>query len=260
MSTRVKKLARIKSILRKAAVAGASATVLLTFAVSAQATTIIMNGSFETLTGGTSGQLGYNVNATGWTTNGYNFVFTPGEADSTGATGADGNLKLWGPGDGSANGLPSTSPDGGNYVAADGAYEVSPISQTVDGLLPGESYTVGFYWAGAQQYNFNGNTTEQWTVSLGSQSFATSVVDDSSHGFTGWEYQSFTYVATASSEVLSFLATGTPSGEPPFSLLDGVTMNQVSTSTPAAAPEPGTWVLTLGGLAVLGWKCRRKRL
>jgi len=248
---RIKKLVRVKSILRQATVIGGSATALLLFAISAQANSLIMNGGFGTLTGGTSGQLGYNITATGWTTTGYNFVFTSGEADTTGATGSNGNLKLWGPGDGAANGLPATSPDGGNYLAADGAYGVSPISQTVDGLLPGESYTVGFYWAGAQQYNFNGNTTEEWTVSLGGQSFSTPIVDDTSHGFTGWQYQTFTYVATSSSEVLSFLATGTPNGTPPFSLLDGVTL--------VAAPEPGTWVLMLGGLAVLRWRYRGRR-
>lgn len=252
MKLRIKKLVRTKSMLHRAAVIGRSAMALLALTISAQATTLILNGGFETLTGAASGQLGFNTNATGWTTTGYNFVFTPGQADSTGATGADGNLKLWGPGDGSANGLPAVSPDGGNYVAADGAYEVSPISQTVDGLLPGERYMVGFYWAGAQQYTFNGATTEQWTVSLGSQSFSTAVVTDASHGFTGWQYQTFTFVATASSEVLSFLAAGTPNGTPPFSLLDGVSLNQV------AAPEPDAWILMLGGLAVLGWKCRRR--
>src|ERR1700722_10749802 len=87
---------------------------LLTFAASAQATNLVMNGSFTSSTGG--GQLGYNTTASYWTTSGYNFLFTSGSADSTGVTGSAGNLKLYGPGDGSANGLPASSPDGGNYI------------------------------------------------------------------------------------------------------------------------------------------------
>ena len=98
----------------------------------------VQNGSFETTTPSSgSGELTYNIVATDWVSepnggnDGYNFLFAPGVADTTGATGADGNLKLWGPGDGSANGLPATSPDGGNYVAADGAYEVGALQQTI---------------------------------------------------------------------------------------------------------------------------------
>jgi hypothetical protein len=49
-------------------------------------------------------------------------------------------------------------------------------------------------------------------------------------------HQTFTYTATSSSEVLSFLATeGSPFGGPPLVLLDGVTL------TPT--PEPSTLLL-----------------
>jgi hypothetical protein len=121
-----------------------SAIALLTFSVSARAN-LVTNGGFESTTNG-AGQLGYNTNATGWTTSGYNFLFTSGSADTTGADGRFGNLQIWGPGNGSNNGLPATSPDGGNYVAADGAYEVGAISQTINGLVAGGSYNVSFYW------------------------------------------------------------------------------------------------------------------
>jgi hypothetical protein len=225
--------------LRRGTAIGCSA-LILTLAASCHASTLLSNGSFELLTDG-PGQLGYNTNATDWTTSGYNFVFASGTADQGGVTGQDGDLQLWGPQNGSANGLPASSPDGGNFVAADGAYKVGAISQTVNGLTPGDDYTVGFWWAGAQQSGFTGPNTEQWQVSLGSQTLDTAVVDNASHGFTGWQYETMTFTATSATEVLSFLAIGTPSGQPPFSLLDGVSLN-------AAAPEPSEFALTIGGL------------
>jgi hypothetical protein len=215
------------------------------------ATELVTNGDFELTTNG-SGQLGYNTQATGWAASGYNFLFAPGVADSTGTTGVDGNLKLWGPGDGSANGLTS-SPSGGNYIAADGAYEVGAITQSISGLTIGQSYTLTFEWAGAQQYNFTSPTTEQWEVSLGGETFTTPVADDVNHGFTGWMNQSFTYTATATTELLSFLAIGTPSGEPPFSLLDGVSLQ----ATPV--PEPSSLILIIGCAAMAGVRHLKSR-
>ena len=126
-------------------------------------------------------------------------------------------------------------------MAADGAFQNGAISQTINGLTAGNSYTVSFWWAGAQQSGFTGATTEQWQVSLGSQTQSTAIVHNASHGFTGWQSQSFTYTATSGSELLSFLAVGTPNGVPPFVLLDGVTLN-------ATVPEPGTLTLMFGGL------------
>ena len=219
----------------------------INLAVTARADiNLVLNGDFETTTHG-GGQLGYNTTAAFWNTSGYNFLFTPGTGDTNGVTGTYGNLKLWGPNDGSANGLPATSPTGGNYVAADGAYQVGAITQTVSNLFVGSTYSLSFYWAGAQQEGFTGPTTEAWQVSLGSQTFTTATNNNASHGFTGWVQQTFNFTATATNEVLSFLAKGTPSGVPPFSVLDGVSMTQVSSPTPA--PEPST--LQYGAVALL---------
>ena len=160
--------------------------------------------------------------------------------------GSAGSLSLWS----GANGL-GPSPDGGNYIGADGAFEVGAISQTLTGLTAGTNYTVGFYWGGAQQSGFNGTTTEQWLVSLGNQTLSTNIVTDDSHGFTGWTHTYLTFTADSSTDVLSFLASGTPNGEPPFSLLDGVTMN--------AVPEPASMSLLGAGLAALGFVRRRKQ-
>ena len=146
--------------INKLIVAGFTAIAFPTVSLSVQAVDLVTNGSFASLTNG-PGQMGYNTNATGWTTTGFNFIFASGTADTTGSPGQFGNLQLRGPGNGSANGLPASSPVGGNYVAADGAYQVGAITQTINGMTPGNSYTVSFYYAGAQQYSFNGPTTEQ---------------------------------------------------------------------------------------------------
>ncbi len=234
----------------------------MTFSGSAaKATNLVTNGSFEQLTGGI-GQIGYNGSSllAGWTNGhdgsgnlGYNFVYSSGSADTTGANGDSGNVKLWGPNDGSNNGLPASSPDGGNYIAADGAYQVAPISQTINGLTAGKQYAVSFWYAGAQQYGFNGVTTEQWLVSLGGQQLSTATLTDPNNGFTGWQYTTLTFTATATTETLSFLAAGTPNGEPPFSLLDGVSMSQV------AAPEPASMGILMTGLIAIGAVARRRR-
>ncbi len=228
--------------LRRSTILGFAALAFLALALSAQAGNLVTNGGFETTTNGACG-LQYCTTAPPWQAGGWGFLFAPGTADTTGSDLYPGSqpLELWGPGNGSANGLPATSPAGGNYLAVDGAFFIVPVQQMITGLTAGDKYTVGFWWAGAQQYALTGATTEQWLVSLGNQTQMTAVVPNASHGFTGWMYQSFTFTADNSSDVLSFVAAGTPNGLPPFVLLDGVTMN-------AATPEPGTLALSVGGL------------
>jgi hypothetical protein len=211
---------------------------------------IITNGSFELSSNG-NGQPGFNTTLTGWTSTGYNFVYASGTADTTGAVGNAGTVKLWGPGTGSANGLTASSPDGGNFIAADGAYQVGAISQTLTGLTVGQAYTVSFWWAGAQQSGFTGATTEQWNVSFGGTTQSTPAIDNANHGFTGWVQQTFTFIADNTTDTLSFLAVGTPTGKPPFSLLDGVSVNPV--------PEPSTVVLMGIGLVGVGVVRMRRR-
>jgi hypothetical protein len=245
---------------RKVLTVGFSAIVLSTLAVSAHAINLITNPGFETA--GANGQVGWNTTLSGWTNGmisaslpGYNFLYHSGTADTTGAVGHDGTVDLWGPSDGSANGLPASSPNGGNYLALDSNFEAASISQTVGGLTVGAKYILSFYWAGAQQAGFDGATTDKMQVTFGSDVQTTSVLNVANHGFTGWNLQSFTFTASSTSELLSFLAIGTPAnGAPPFALLDGISLSQV--------PEPGAFGLVLsgliGGLGALKLKKRMK--
>ncbi len=239
--------------------------VLANAAPASAAVDYITNGNFTSTTATTSTQM-TSSNVTGWSSNGYNFIFlgtgaTPvysptnasasvsgSQADTVGASGVYGNVKLWGPGDGSNNGLVN-SPAGSNFIAADNNFSQGAISQTVGNattgyLTAGAAYFLSFYWAGAQQQGFTGTTQEQWTVQFGSQTQATSTIQLASQGFSGWTKVTMYFVASAATQTLSFLATGSPGGNPPFSLLDGVSL--------VAAPEPTTWAILVVGLLGLG--------
>ena len=229
----------------------------LTGRSASAAVNLVQNGGFETTS--LSHSSSFAQYFTGgdkvahWSTNGYNLLFYPGTATTSGGDteyGA-GNVKFHGPANGAANGF-TDSPTGGNFVGADGAFVVSPIQQTLTGLKVGKKYVVGFDWAAAQQLGFDGPTTEQWQVSLGGETHATTVWNNPSHGFKPWSHEAFTYTATATTEVLSFLAVGTPEGRPPFALLDGV-------SATGAVPEAATWAMMVAGLGVVGVALRARR-
>ena len=186
-------------------------------------------------------------------------MFGPGTADTTGSYTSQfkGYLHLWGPNNGSANGLPASSPDGGNFLAADPAYQTAAINQTISGLTAGQVYEVGFYWGGAQQTGFSGVTWEGWQVSLGAETHSTpgdnlhdpGTISNANHGFTGWRYTTLDFTATSGTEVLSFLSLGGPTGVPPFALLDGVSLQ--------AVPEPSS--IALAGIGLLGLGVMRLR-
>src|ERR1700679_4178446 len=173
----------------------ATAIALATFGLgAANAANLVTNGSFST--NGGSGQLGDNTSASGWsvTSGSYNFLYTSATAAQTGANGVDGNVALWGPNNGSANGF-GASPDGGAFVALDTDFGQGAISQTISGLTAGDKYTVTFDWGAAQQQGFTGSTTESLAVSLGSQTIDTSMVINPSKGFSGWYATSLTFTA-----------------------------------------------------------------
>ena len=102
-------------------------------------------------------------------------------------------------------------------------------------------------------YGFDGPTTEAWSVTLGNQTLTTDVLPNQNHGFTGWKQATLSFVVTNTTEVLSFLALGTPAGVPPFSLLDGVSISQV--------PEPTSLALLglfVGGTGLMARRRQRR--
>lgn len=220
------------------------------------------NGGFEATTGSaTNGQINFNVQATGWTVpvsgsnKGYVMLFGAGTADGSGVTNQYGNIKLWGPGTGSANGLPASSPSGGNYIGMDGNFSghMQPLQQVITGLTSGMTYTVGFDYGFGQQSGFDGVTVQDWTVSFAGQSQSIGHTTVANHGFTGWQHATMSFIAHNATETLSFLAYGNLP-VPPFALLDGVSFSQE-----AAVPEPASWALMLVGFGGMGIAIRRRR-
>lgn len=85
---------------------------------------------------------------------------------------------------------------------------------------------------------------------LGDETHTTLVLSNLNHGFTRWRKTTLSFIVTSFTEVLSFLALGAPSGVPPFSLLDGISINEV--------PEPASLALMGTGLGIAGLLSRRR--
>ena len=71
----------------------------------------------------------------------------------------------------------------------------------------------------------------------------------SSGGAAGWTQQTMTFIANATNETLFFFATASSGANPPFLLLDGVSLNDTSpVANGAAVPEPASVALMALGL------------
>ena len=233
----------------------------------------VVNGGFEQATRD-SGQIGTVTLVTGWNStlkgdlsklsaDRYAFLGDAQEFTTTGVLGRKGGqLILWGPGKGADNGFASSS-NGGNFIAADGAWYQGAISQLVTGLIVGQTYSVSFEWAAAQQYGFDGAPTAGWSYGVTSDPTkakkgtygATPIVTVPEHGFINWTSETFDFVADSTSSYLYFIAEGAPTGQPPFSLLDNVSLTGPQV---AAVPEPGTWAMMIIGFGAVGGVMRRQ--
>lgn len=246
-------------------------TFATTLAVCPAQAGLITNGSFENLGPGLSGSFlmkpGATNEVTGWTTTaGASFLLFPNTA-----TIPVGGISLWPgcqPGSTVVNCInpvpfPVESPSHGNFLAVDGEPSLSgTLTQTLFNLTPQRTYRVSYFQAAGQLHdtrnpNFlccTGPTTEQWRVTLDDGVnipfvHLSPLMSNASQSFVNWQADSFTFKATSATQVLGFFALGTPSGIPPFVLLDGVSVE--------ALPEPPTLVLI--GLGILGAFFARRR-
>lgn len=252
-----------------------SCSIALSTVPNAVAANLILNGGFEVTTNGPNKQIGTIVGApiiaaklttlTNWTSGPegspyLNFVLSPGVGDTTGAKSKFAeDLIFWGTGNTGTPDLPgmsmtvfpNASPSGGNYLALDGGVDVGAVSQQLNDLTEGGQYLLKFSWAAAQQFNRYAadGLTEKLIVTFGDQTQTTPIVNYAEKGFSPWAEQSFTFTATSTSQLLSFLSAGTPTGSPPFALLDGVSLETV--------PEPSSCLI--GAFALAGLALRRRR-
>jgi hypothetical protein len=150
------------------------------------------------------------------------------------------------------------SPDGGGFMVLDGDPGFSGrFGQVIDGLTVGNKYQLSFYWAGGELSNRTGYESIALTGNFGLSAFSTPVFNNTkpvgvAGDFSGWSLQTFSFKATSTSQLLSFLAVGTPAANlPPVAFLDGVSLVEV--------PEPSTWALMLMGFGGLGVMIRTRR-
>jgi hypothetical protein len=253
-------MSRFRIVLFWPTVAGACLAAALLVAASDPArANLVVNGGFEQTTLTTTGYVcdqngaaACTSEVTGWNStcavygcvnDGHDVLFDVFPNNITGynsGTGLAGNV--------------TASPAGGNFIAGDGDPTFSaPLFQTISGLTAGDKYLLTFYQAAAQQGSglHPTATTEQWQVSLGSETQASSLMSTPAGSWVPWQTQTMTFTATAASEVLSFLALGGPVGEPPVSLLDGVSLT--------AAPEPASLALFAVGVAATIGAVRLRR-
>ncbi len=253
----------MKNILSIGSIAVASVALNLMPIQQAQAVNLVVNGGFNqnnvTAASAYLGNVSNDITVTGWTfganhgpagnfDKGYNFLVSDGTALFT-STAAQGN-DPWG-----GNGLSlygtsgqtiSSADSSGWYIAADAWFDAGSIDQTLTGLTVGQQYTVKFSQASGQQTGFHGDEIEFWKVGFGGSTQNSNNMNITSDAaVTSWDPQSLTFTADATSQVLSFLASGTHD-VPPFALLSGVSVEAVP------APEPEDYIGTLIGMGFIG--------
>jgi hypothetical protein len=287
--------------MRRVTVLGLALAMAYSLAAPVSAANLVVNGNFtDSSLGmtpqGTASQLFLGNEVTGWTTgtsasqvtywianandpitngiayHGYNHCFY-GPGNCNGGGRPSGNLQ---------NGWAAPPVGPGTYLAldADPTY-TAPVYQTLNDLTPGQTYTLSFDWASAEQaFRAGGNPQANLTASLNVQvgqapdagapgyvladdvlnqtvtnnyctGFSSTPACPNTKSFAPWATKTFQFTADQSSEVLQFLATGGTSGAPPMALLTGVKVEA------PGVPEPASWVLMICGLGLAGRALRR---
>jgi PEP-CTERM motif len=253
---------------------GIAATALgIAVAAPAMAQNLVTNGTFAVTGGSTSFQFGpgqnpsvVNESLAGWTTTGgTNDVFIVGSPTAVQhvINNVTTTATLFSPTSNppSANGFVN-APGNQNFIGTDTDLGTAPITQSISGLTVGATYAISFVWAGAEEVTGAPSPTEaDWQVTFGSSTQSTTVRNVAAEGFASWINATLDFVATATTQTLSFLGqdpkdnpTGAGAGnEPAFALLANVQVAQV--------PEPTSMaLLTVGALGVFGTaRSRRAR-
>lgn len=217
--------------IRRLPVLAIPAMVLAQFICNPVRANLVTNGGFELYTGTAPKDLFTNVLPTDWSGGLFDYIDAPGTADNLSYP-----LPVY-------PGFPATSPQGGNFVQSDSTPNFAlPITQTISGLTTGQSYTLSFYQAAGQGLGNIGATTDQWEVSLGSDTQTSALMSIPQGGTFPWEVQTMTLTADNTSDLLSFVAIGS-GGVPPQIFLDGVDLE-------SNVPEPSA-LLLLGGVGAV---------
>ncbi|HEY4084196.1 MAG TPA: PEP-CTERM sorting domain-containing protein [Burkholderiaceae bacterium] len=171
----------------------------------------------------------------------------------------------------SQGGTSPASPDGGgwwsleyvtgwtSYNNGSARYNAGGIQQSLTGLTVGDIYSVSFYsMANAPAASSANGLGEYWSVSFGGITKNGATVY--SNQPTTWTSSTLSFVATSSSQVLSFMGNwlnAIPGSTPTYLNLDGVKVTDISLSP---VPEASTMNMILAGLGVVGVAgCLRRR-
>jgi hypothetical protein len=143
-----------------------------------------------------------------------------------------------------AGGIFDLAPGNGRYVDLDGSTNNAGIFANSLAVVSGQTYTLSFDLAG----NHRGAGADTVEVNFGSvtQVFTRNAGD----AFTTY---TLSYTATATGKAgFSFIDSGSDN--------QGALLDRVVVSTPTApVPEPETYGMLLGGMALLGAVARRRR-